>query len=57
MYHLLIERIFTIISEFVLYRVRVRVELNQVGIKWVVECIGIFIALDTRVALLYYYFF
>jgi hypothetical protein len=57
MYHLLIKRVSTIMSGFVLYRVRVRVELNQVGIEWAVECIGLFIALDTRVALLYYYFF
>jgi hypothetical protein len=45
MYHLLIERISTVTIEFLQYRARVQIGLNQAGIERVVEQTGLFTSL------------
>jgi hypothetical protein len=45
MYHLLIERVSTVTIEFLQYRARVQIGLNQTGIERVVERTGLFTSL------------
>ena len=47
MCHLLIERVFTVTSEFRQYQARVQVKLNQMGIERIVEWTDLFTALST----------
>jgi len=45
MYHLLIERVSTVTSEFLQYQARLWIRLNRTGIEWVVERTNLFISL------------
>jgi hypothetical protein len=45
MYHLLIERVSIVTIEFLHYRARVRIGLNQAGIERIVERTGLFTSL------------
>jgi hypothetical protein len=45
MYHLLIEQVSTVTSEFLQYRARTRIGLNRAGIEQVVERIDLFTSL------------
>jgi hypothetical protein len=42
MYHLLIERVSTVMSEFLQYRAQVQIGLNQAGIERIAERTDIF---------------
>jgi hypothetical protein len=45
MYHLLIEQVFIVTSEFLQYRTRVQIGLNQEGIEQIIERTNLFTSL------------
>jgi hypothetical protein len=47
-YHLLIKQVSIVTSEFLQFRTRVRIRLNQAGIEWIVEQTSLFSSLLNR---------
>jgi hypothetical protein len=52
MYHLLIERVSTVMIEFLQYRARVQIGLNRAGIERAVERTGLFTSLQPYIILM-----